>query len=49
MIPPPDQPALEMVDLDLQMVVEVRDGDAVRAPAAAILPDAVEGRVEGVA
>src|SRR5881227_2257042 len=31
------------------MVVEIRDGDAVRAPAAAVLPDAVEGRIEGAA
>ena len=48
-IAPPDQPVLEVIDLDLQMVVEISDGDAVRAPAAAVFPDAVEGRVEGAA
>lgn len=48
-IAPADEPVLEVIHLDLQMVVEVRDGDAVRAPAAAVLPDAVEGRVEGAA
>jgi hypothetical protein len=45
----PDEAVLEPVQLDFEVFRELPDGDAIRAPAAGVLPDAVEGGVEGSA
>lgn len=44
---PADQAVLDGVELPLEVVPEVADGDAVGAAAATVVPQALEGAAEG--